>query len=348
MYTAQDCIEMLLATTGGGAQDQEHRVLRQAVYHAYRDLVTVRDWRWHHTVDEIGLLPEELVTTYVLPWGTQSVDAVALTYPMVTAEYVSPTDWERIVHSQLKQMARLVWTILPSKEVPDRFEVKLLNGYRYGQCATLTYRRRPRDLRFTGWEKDNRTGTISWDGRTAIGTGTSWSNQVTGCVLRVSGDSKKAPEPLTGMNPYRDEALIYRVDNGSVLHTIGAPNNVNYQDTRFVITDLLDVSPGMLTALLSGSELWAARLLGKNIEGAAGVYGRDLRMAFESDAAAPLSGRRSSAGGFYSFWYLRAGTDQGCTPGGKGGPNANGTCHLPHSIDGGTSSSTYDNCGGTP
>lgn len=348
MYAAYDVIEMLLATTGGGAQDQEHRVLRQALFHAYRDLVTVRDWRWHHTVDEVDLLPSELVTTYTLPWGVQSVDAIALTYPMVTAEYLSPTDWERIVHSQLKEMARLVWTVVPSRSVLDRYEVRILNGYRYGQCATLTYRRRPRDLRFTGWERDNRTGTISWDGKTATGTGTNWSNQTVGCVLRVSGDPKKAPESLAGMTPYRDEALIHRVDNGSVLHTVGAPNNVSYNDTRFIISDLLDISPGMLTALLSGAEVWAARLLGKNIEGATGVYGRDLRMAFESDATAPLSGRRSTVGGYFSWWYLRAGADQGCGGGGSGGPNANGTCHIPHAISGGTSSTTFTDCGGTP
>lgn len=348
MYTSFDLIETLLATTGGGSQDQEHRVLRQAVFHAYRDLVTARDWRWHHTVEEVDLLPSELVTTYTLPWGVQSVDAVALTYPMVTAEYVSPTDWERIVHSQLKEMARLVWTVMPSRTIPDRFEVKILNGYRYGQCATLTYRRRPRDLRCTGWEPANRTGAIDWDGKLATGTGTNWSNQVVGCVLRVSGDPKRPPESLAGMTPYRDEGLILRVDNGSQLHTWSPASNLSYSGTRFIITDYLDISPGMYTALISGAEVWAARLLGKNVEGAMGVYGRDIRMAFESDAMAPISGRRNTVGGYASFWYLRAGCDQGTGGGGTGGPDATGPCCLLPEISGGTSSSKFDQCGGSP
>jgi hypothetical protein len=49
MYTAYDAIEYLMSSTGGGAQGREHRVLRQGLFHAYRDLVSVRDWKWHQT-----------------------------------------------------------------------------------------------------------------------------------------------------------------------------------------------------------------------------------------------------------------------------------------------------------
>jgi hypothetical protein len=69
------------------------------------------------------------------------------------------------------------------------------------------------------------------------------------------------------------------------------------------------------------------------------VYGRDLRMAMESDAAAPLSGRRSSLGAYYQFWYLRPGTDQGGGGGGAGGPNAEGPCQNFQPIAGGASDS---------
>jgi hypothetical protein len=51
--------------------------------------------------------------------------------------------------------------------------------------------------------------------------------------------------------------------------------------------------------------------MGKNVEGATAMHGRDLRLAFEQDTVAPLSGRQHSTGGFYSFWYLRPGVDQG-------------------------------------
>lgn len=345
MYTSLDVFDYLLSTTGGGAQDQEHRALRQALFNAYRDLVTAREWRWHHTVDTVDLEPTELVTTYTLPWGCQSVDALHLTYPMVTAEYITPMEWERLVRSQLRQLARLVWTVLPSHDTPDRYDVKILNGYKYCQQATITYRRRPRDLKCTGWEQSSRVGTLDWNGKQVTGTGTAFSPQAVGCVLRVSGDPKRAPESLAGMAPYRDEGLIYRVDNAVQLQTWTPAVNVSYTGTRYCITDYLDISPGMYTALLSGCELWLARILGKNIDGPAGVYGRDLRMAFESDAVAPLSGRRSSLGAYYQFWYLRPGVDQGGGGGGTGGPNADGPCEIPPPIYGGDSSTDFTDCG---
>jgi hypothetical protein len=360
MYTASDVIEYLFATTGGGAQDQEHRVLRQALFHAYRDLVTVRDWRWYHATEVIDLRPDNLVTLRILPWGVQSVDSLQLTYPPITAEYVSPMEWERLNNTEQRQLVRLVWTVAPSRELPEHYEVRILNGWngRPNQQCTLTYRRRPRDLRCTGWEPDNRTGTIAWDGAQATGTGTNWSNQAVGCVLRVSGDPKKAPESLAGMVPYRDEGLITGVNSGEFLTTWSPALNLNYTDTRFIITDYLDISPGMYTALLSGTEAWAARLLGKNIEGPSGVYARDLRMAFESDAVAPLSGRSSSVGGYHDFWWLRPGNDQPCPSWGYGGPNASGTCPIPPplnggsagradavAVDGGNSASQFTPCG---
>ena len=363
MHCASDVIDYLFATTGGGAQDQEHRVLRQAVFHAYRDLVAVRDWRWHHTSEVVDLDPDVLVTSLVLPWGVQSVDSLQLTFPSIAAEYVSPMEWERLNNSELNQLVRLVWTVMPSRQWLDRYEIRVLNGWRerhYQQC-TLTYRRRPRDLRCTGWEPDNRTGTISWNGSQAAGTGTNWSNQVLGCVLRVSGDPKKAPESLAGMVPYRDEGLITRVDSPTQLEIWSPATNINYTGTRFVITDYLDISPGMYTALLSGAELWAARLLGKNIEGPSGVYARDLRMAFESDAVAPLSGRETTANGYYDFWYLRPGADQPYRDWGYGGPNASGTCPIPPPLNGGgsgrsgtvaviggDSASRFSHCGTSP
>lgn len=47
MYTAQDVVYYLLATTGGGAQDGEHHAVRQAVVHGCREVMQCRDWLWH-------------------------------------------------------------------------------------------------------------------------------------------------------------------------------------------------------------------------------------------------------------------------------------------------------------
>jgi hypothetical protein len=358
MYTSLDVIEYLMSTTGGGAQDQEHRVLRQALFHAYRDLVTARDWRWYHTVDEEFLDPTSDVTTITLPWGCQSVDSIQSKWPTALADYISPTEFERLLNTPNPQLASLVWTISPSKFSPDRFDVRVLNGSRFDTSITLTYRRRPRDLICTGWEPGNRAGTLSWNNNEISGVGTSFSNQMLGCIVRVSGDDSYHPESLAGMRPYRDEGLIYRVANSTTLYAWSPAPGVSYASTKYVITDYLDISPGMYTALLSGTEVWLARLTGKNIEGAFGVYGRDLRLAFEADAMACLSGRKDGSGWYYSWWYLRPGNDLGTGGGGMGGPNATGTCPIKPdavggdafdpgdgTIDGGSADTVFGACG---
>jgi len=348
MYTASDVIEHLMATTGGGAQDAEHRVLRQALFHAYRDLVSVREWRWYHTTDRLSLTGD-LTSSHVLPWGVQSVDAVMLQEPERLATYVNPVDWERITSSEnYREMGGCLWTVAPSEFSIDRFEVLILNGQRMPQDAVLTYRRRPRDLRLTGWEPSSRVGTVDWGDTEVTGTGTAFTNHMVGAVLRVSGGAKKPPESLAGMVPYTDEALITAV-NGPTSLSVWSPAQItNYTGTRYLVTDYLDISPGMYTALLSGCEVYVARLLGKNIEGATGLYMKDLRLAFESDAVAPLSGRGGDRiGHYYQFWLLRPGVDQGLPTYGVGGPQAEGTCPQRPDVFGGSADSTFDHCGGS-
>lgn len=347
MYAAIDAIEYLMASTGGGAQDQEHRILRQSLFHAYRDLVSVRDWDWYHTVSHITLPAMNQVVTYPLPWGVNSVDAISLPITNLVAEYVNPTEWERLIASQFKNLVRIVWTILPSKALPDRWELKIFNGWAYDSYVTLTYRRRPRDLRFTGWEPQARAGTVTVDGSSIHGTDTKFSNLMIGSLVRLSADATKHPESLAGMNGYSDEALVYSVQGPTELSAWSPGGHIQYLGTKYVITDYLDISPQMYTALLSGAEVWLARLAGKNVEGAMGVYGRDLRLAFEQDAKAPLSGRRETRYGYYSYWYLRPGADNTGSGAGSSGNGTQTTSGL--ILDGGTPTSTLPPLdGGTP
>ena len=353
MYSAFDALSYLMDSVGGGAQDQENRVLRQALFSAYRDIVSVRDWRWYQAEEQIDICGQDTISRHTLPWGVTSVDSFMLPQTGVIAEYLRPTEWSRLIQSQFRGFTRIAWTVIPSTQVPDRYDLCVFNGWASDNCVTVTYRRRPRDLRFTGWEPQTRTGTISWTGPEAMGEGTTFTNLMIGSVLRVSADPKRHPESLTGMNAYSDEGLIYGVASTGKLYAHSPAGAMAYPGgTKFVITDYLDLAPGMYTALLSGAEVWMARLTGKNIEGASGIYGRDLRMAFESDAIAVLSGQRNGGGGhaggggYYALWYLRPGVDQGtecCT---TGGPNSEGVCCIPEGeVNGGTSDTVYDSCG---
>ncbi len=53
LYTAQDAMEYMLATTTGGTQDSEHRALRAAIGNGYRDVIQHKDWACHDTSVDI-------------------------------------------------------------------------------------------------------------------------------------------------------------------------------------------------------------------------------------------------------------------------------------------------------
>lgn len=417
MYTASDAIYYLLDMTGGGAQDSYHRVLRQAVFNSYREVITATNWRWYETSEEFDMeadgeikgtvqtvadLPSDandfdiyLVSSqnrryqkkpvrgwtdigpqgyyeHLLPWGVQSVDSIAMNEPVgwnYQAAYLEPRDFNRLyANTTWNSSSPAVWTVDKSPLAFDRYRVRVLQGYTWPATGTLTYRRRPRDLRYTGFEPNARKGLCSWnDQGTASLSSNKFRENMVGCVLRIIDDTSYHPESLTGMHPYTDEGVIYELQetdsDASILSphgNLGLPSET-YDKCKYIITDALDVSPGMYSAILSNAEVWVNRMQGRDYGTTYELYSKDLRLAFESDAVATISGSSRKhghgayggygAGGGYggSLWwlYIRPGTDQGtrgCN-GGVGGPNENGTCVLPCDVSGGSASTEFDDCG---
>ena len=58
-----------------------------------------------------------------------------------------------------------------------------------------------------------------------------------------------------------------------------------------LLTDPIDVAPHMQQAVDSACDYWLARIRGQKPDNAFTMYQRDLRLAFEQDQLAPLSGR---------------------------------------------------------
>jgi hypothetical protein len=277
-YAAQDIIEYLMASTGGGMQDSEHTALRAAAHNAYRDVINARDWHWH--VSEATLATDDPenqpgsgdgVKTFTLPTNVKNIDSLIPPYTSSTAAiYLSPTDWLRVSVRFPQINSPVYWTVVRDPASPDRWLLKLAGAptpavYKY------TYRRRPPMLRHMGYEPQCRTN----------------ANIVNGCVVRYGpADGSSYPTSAFGISPYRAQEI--QGADASTLESYGGAG----AGSKVVWSDCLDVSDSMYTAVLSGAEMWLARLMGKNVEGAMTVYNRDLRLAFESDTAAPLAGTR--------------------------------------------------------
>lgn len=286
-YAAQDIIEYLMASVGGGAQDSEHTVLRVAAHNAYRDVINARDWHWHVAEATLADDPDpdigsgDGVTSFTLPVSVKNIDSLIPPYTSSTpAMYLSPTDWLRVDVRFPQINAPVYWTAVRDPAAPDRLLLKLA-GTPVPAQYKYTFRRRPRMLINMGYEPHCRL----------LGSDTAAIEAIPDqCVVRYgNSDGQSYPTSAFGIHPYAGQELrgpgYTETQTGSSTGWSG--------NSKIVWSDYLDVSDSMFTAVLSGAETWLARLLGKNVEGAMTVYSRDLRLAFEADNVAPLAGTRN-------------------------------------------------------
>lgn len=269
-YAAQDILEYLMNSVGGGAQDSEHRLLRAAIHHGYRDVMNARDWNFHAATAVLANASGgsgDGIKSFTLPANVKNIDALIppMSYPTITS-YVTPSEWQRLNIMLPTLNSPVYYTILQDTTLPDRWKI-VMAGAPPNVTFNYTYRRRPSPLKWLGSEPEARAAGFS----------------VAGAVKRY-GTATTFPEGLSGLHPFTAEEIIGK--SGTL---IGTPP----QNAKTVVSDFVDASDGMFTAILSCCEVWLARMAGKNVEGAMTVYSRDLRMAMEADSVTPISGQRS-------------------------------------------------------
>ena len=152
---------------------------------------------------------------HLLPWGVQSVDSIAMNEPVgwnYQTAYLEPRDFSRLyANTTWNSSSPAVWTVDKSPLAFDRYRVRVLQGYQWPATGTLTYRRRPKDLRYTGFEPIARKGVCSWNAQfTATLSSNVWRDVMVGAVLRIRDDKVYRPS-LPGIHPYEEEAVVYEL-----------------------------------------------------------------------------------------------------------------------------------------
>jgi hypothetical protein len=291
---AQDAVEYLLSSVGGGAQDSEHRAVRQAIFRAYDEINAARQWKWHIT--ESSITVQSGVTDYLLPANVTALDSLIPEGKMAITQYITPYEWKQLNVSSLALGQPLFWTVMQDPDPANygRYLLRVAGEPIEGQVLYFTYQRRPRALRYTGYEPLSHVGVVSASGTAVTGVGTAFVPDFAGAVIRF-GTSANTPEAIEGMHPYREQILIASVESQTAL-TMESATTLPTSTVKYAVTDVLDMSPNMFRAFLSCCESWYARLQGKPVDGAIAVYQRDLRLAFEQDVIAPISGQRGASG----------------------------------------------------
>lgn len=353
MWTAQDVVDYLLTTTGGGAPDGEHRAIRQAAIHGIRDVLQCREWLWHTktgwfqtyfltttatftagnktitvasstgfvvgrvlsflpgywnvtprivsvvngttiTVDVAPVVSGSNIsvqaqTFYDLPYNLRSIDALVSDTVGTLHCYIAPAEWLRLQVNTKGASEPYYYTIMRSDTDPDNWQVRFIGVPTNGTILHYTYRYTPQPMKYMGFESICRQGTVTTTGTTTVtGTGTAFPADFVAAVIRF-GSATNPADSIGSTTPYAYEQKIATVTNGTSLvmaATVPALTGVKY-----AVSDLIDASPTMYTAILSSAEMWYARITGKSAADAIALANKDLRRALEDDTVSPLSGR---------------------------------------------------------
>lgn len=360
--TAQDVVDHLLTTTGGGAQDGEHRAVRQAVVHGVREVFQTRTWLWHtrtgsfRTVrtattataitsgssqitvaDATGIVPGRLLdisaeyfphpvravavsgstvtldspaartkgaetvtvlaqTYYDLPENLRDIDALVTDTVGTLHCYITPQEWQRLEVNTRGSGEPFYYTIMRSDVSPDRYQVRFVGVPQDGTLVHYTYRYVPKIVKYMGYEPSCRQGQVSVAssgasaGLAVSGAGTQFPADCAGSVIRF-GTATTEADPVGALAPFLQEREIRSRQSTTSLTLASRIEGSIAGTVRYAISDPVDCSPQMYTAVLSASEMWYARLAGKPALETVQLFNRDLRLAMENDVVSPLSGR---------------------------------------------------------
>jgi hypothetical protein len=227
-------------------------------------------------------------TFYDLPADLKDIDTL-VTHTVGTLHcYLSPQEWHRLEINTRGSGEPYYYTVMRSDRLPERWQIRFVGIPTNGTVIHYTYRFRPRPIKYMGYEAMSRQGKVSVSGTTVTGIDTMFESDMEGAFIRFGTDTDD-PEPVGALRPYIRQRRIKSVDSPTQLTLESSAPSLS--GVKYCITDILEASQTMYTAILSAAEMWYARIAGKSYDAAMQVYNRDLRIAMENDQIAPLSGR---------------------------------------------------------
>jgi hypothetical protein len=279
-------------------------------------------------------VPVQPQVYYDLPADLKDIDTLVTNTVGTLHTYLTPQEWQRLEINTRGAGEPYYYTVMRSDIQPDRYQIRFVGVPTNTTVVHYTYRVNPPPIKYMGYERLVRQGTVAvaldpgTNTPVVTGTGTAFPQDCAGCYIRFGADGMDA-DPVGATVPFvmerriekwnsKTELLIssstiynrpgpYGIPSpdeydGGVVGTPVANPTVPYSSeiatlptkSKYSITDVIDASPQMYTAILSACEMWYARMAGKQADTALAMFNRDLRLAMEADVVAPYSGRPGS------------------------------------------------------
>lgn len=228
-------------------------------------------------------------TVYPLPADFRNLDEPSDEYNWWSGLYLTPDQAMKMERVSNSSGEPYHWTIIKDPDSAG-WAIKLIGYPTKAETIDFMYRRTARPIKYSGHEAAVRFASTSLDAGSAT-----WNTDqdptpedINGAVVRF-GTTSAFPGPIESLTPYASEHRIaLREDDNNAILT---PTGSYPAGTNAIITDPIDVAPHMQQAVDSCCDYWLARIRGVKSDGAFAMYQRDLRLAFEMDQLAPLSGR---------------------------------------------------------
>jgi len=177
------------------------------------------------------------------------------------------------------------WTIMRDEDRMGGFKV-LMDGYpATSGTMDFLYYGRGRNIRLTGKEPKCYTGTISSNGATITGSGTAWTNDMVGAMLRI-GDANNIPTGIDGLSPFQEQIRIQSVDTGAQTMQLesAVAADAGYSGVKFNISDPIDLDATLIEYIKREAEKQLAIIWKKGIREAVELADRAAYAARERNA----------------------------------------------------------------
>ncbi len=199
--------------------------------------------------------------------------------------YLEPHEWKWWESHGGTSATPFYWTIMASPQTRGKWALRLLGYPSEAKPIFMLYRQQATDLKWAGTETAATVGSVSTTSGSATitGTSTTFDSSMEGRVIRIGASSGSViPTNNDGLTPYSEELRIKTVSSATSAIAFTAASQ-SLTTSKYCISDLVDIAPPMLNALIAGTawKLEGDRKLRAEKEQ---EYYREVRRAMEADS----------------------------------------------------------------
>lgn len=196
--------------------------------------------------------------TYVLPADFVAAEELINVGNAFALSYQHPGEWLTSQRTNHGPATPRIFTITGDPNYFGSMAIRLFPAPDDDYVIDGIYHRRPRQLSIDEYE----TGTVTTSSAstTVTGSGTSWTSDMVGSIIRFSSDAITNPTGPEGSSPYHIERVIASYTSATSIDLDAAPGET-LTSVKYSISDPVDVEAGSMLTFLQRECERQARIL---------------------------------------------------------------------------------------